>query len=473
MIGKLRGFSNSKLAGVLVGIIIIPFVFWGMGSVFSGGNTNNVAKINNEIISSKDFINFVNDSRLTNEIIKANLDKNIIENILSELISEKLIEMEIKELNVKVSEEALANKIRSNAILLDENNKFSRVKYEKFLLENNLTASSFENSLRKQELKKNLFNYISGGIISPHFLKNKIYISENKKIELEFLDLDLVHDKTATDIEVEEFIKNNQDLLKIDFIDAAYTKITPQNLVEIDEFNDEFFKKIDEIENNILNGSNLNEISKIYNLKLDKISNFVLNDNSDEILEEIYSKRNQDKLQLIDKNDYYLIFEISNINKKIPNRSNKDFIKSVKKNVILKKKFEFNKELYEKIDDKLFNDDEFIKISKDKNNIKAITLKNLNDINFFDSESVELIYTLPNKSFTLVTGETNKVYLTKIKDIYYSNIDKNNNNISEYSTKSNNDIINNIYTSYDLSLNTKYNVKIFNQTIERVKNYFR
>ena len=89
------------------------------------------------------------------------------------------------------------------------------------------------------------------------------------------------------------------------------------------------------------------------------------------------------------------------------------------------------------------------------------------------TQSVELIYTLPNKSFTLVTGETNKVYLTKIKDIYYSKIDKNDNNISEYSSKSNNDIINNIYTSYDLSLNTKYNVKIFNQTIERVKNYFR
>ena len=88
MIGKLRGFSNSKLAGVLVGIIIIPFVFWGMGSVFSGGNTNNVAKINNEAISSKEFVNFINESRLTNDIIKANLDNNIIEQILSELISE-------------------------------------------------------------------------------------------------------------------------------------------------------------------------------------------------------------------------------------------------------------------------------------------------------------------------------------------------------------------------------------------------
>ncbi len=473
MIGKLRGFSNSKLAGVLVGIIIIPFVFWGMGSVFSGGNTNNVAKINNEAISSKDFVNFINESRLTNDIIKANIDNNIIEQILSELVSEKLIEMEIKELNVSMSEEALANKIRSNSILLDDNKKFSRVKYEKFLLENNLSASAFENSLKKQELKKNLFNYISGGIKSPYFLKNKIYINENKKIEIEFLDLDLVHDKTATKLEVENFIKNNQEILKIDFIDVTYAKITPKNLIEIDEFNDEFFKKIDEIENNILNGSNIREINEIYNLKLNEINNFVLNDDSDEILEEIYSKRNEDKIQLIDKNDYYLIFEISNVNKKIPNNTDPKFLENVKNNVILKKKFEFNKSLFEKIDEKIFNDDEFMKLSKDRNNIKTITIKNSNDYKIFDPDSLKLLYTLPKESFSLVTGETNKVFLTKIKNIYYSDMEKNNDNVEEYSTKSNNDIINDIYTSYDLSLNSKYKVKIFNQTIDRVKNYFR
>ena len=473
MIGKLRGFSNSKLAGVLVGIIIIPFVFWGMGSVFSGGNTNNVAKINNEAISSKDLMNYINESRLTNDIIKANLDNNIIEQILSELISEKLIEMEIRELNVSLSEEALANKIRSNSILLDDNKKFSRVKYEKFLLENNLTASSFESSLKNQELKTNLFKYISGGVKSPYFLKNKLFINENKKVNVDFLDLDLVHEKNVTNSEIDEFIKNNQDILKIDYIDLSYAKITPQNLIEIDEFNDEFFKKIDEIENSILNGSNLQEINEIYNFKINEINNFVLNDNSDEILQVIYSKRNEDKIQLIDKNDYYLIFEISNISKKIPNINDTDFIESVKKNVVLKKKFEFNKNLYEKIDEKIFNDDEFIKISKDNKNIKSLTIQSLNDDQFFDSDSVKLIYTLPNNSFTLVTGEKNKVYLTRINNIFYSDLDKNVENIKEYSTKSNNDIINDIYTSYDLSLNSKYKVKVFNQTIDRVKNYFR
>ncbi len=473
MIGKLRGFSNSKLAGVLVGIIIIPFVFWGMGSVFSGGNTNNVAKINNEAISSKDFVNFINESRLTNDIIKANIDNNIVEQILSELISEKLIEMEISELNISLSEEALANKIRSNSILLDDNKKFSRVKYEKFLLENNLTASSFENSLKNQELKKNLFKYVSGGIKSPYFLKNKIFINENKKIDVEFLDLDLVHDKTVSNQEIDDFIKNNQDILKMDFIDISYAKITPQNLIEIDEFNDEFFKKIDEIENSILNGLSIKEINEIYNFKPNEIKNFILKDNSDETLKEIYSKRNEDKIQLIDKNDYYLIFEISNIIKKIPNFNDTYFLESLKKNIVLKKKFEFNKNIFEKIDEKLFSYEEFIKISKDENNIKTTTIENLNDNKIFDSDSINLIYTLPNKSFTLVTGDTNKVYLTKIDNIFYTDIDKNAENINEYSTKSNNDIINDIYTSYDLSLNSKYKVKIFNQTIDRVKNYFR
>ena len=39
MISSLRNFAKTKLAGVFVGIIILPFVFWGMGDMFSSGNT--------------------------------------------------------------------------------------------------------------------------------------------------------------------------------------------------------------------------------------------------------------------------------------------------------------------------------------------------------------------------------------------------------------------------------------------------
>ena len=155
MLNKLRGFSNTKLAGVLIAIIIIPFVFWGMGSVFSGGNTNNIAKINNENISTKDFINYINISRIDSQYIKENINNNVIEEILSKIISIKLLEMEIDKLNISISDKDLVKKIKNTQVFLDDKNKFSRIKYEKFLLENNLTAPDYELKLKNEELKKN------------------------------------------------------------------------------------------------------------------------------------------------------------------------------------------------------------------------------------------------------------------------------------------------------------------------------
>ena len=245
MLNKLRGFTNTKLAGVLIGIIIIPFVFWGMGSVFSGGNTNNVAKINNQSISAKDFMDHLNHSGLNQDIIKNNIDSNILEKILSELVSDKLLEMEIEDLKVSLSESMLAKMIKSNEKFLDDKNIFSRIKYEKFLLENNLTAPDFENRFKQQELKRNLFNYISGGVRSPYFLKNKIYVNETKQIDLNYFDLNVSYNTVVSDSDINEFIDENKEALTEDFIDFSYTKITPKNLIGIDQFNDEFFKKIE------------------------------------------------------------------------------------------------------------------------------------------------------------------------------------------------------------------------------------
>ena len=64
MIGSFRNFAKTKFAGLLVFLMIIPFVFWGMGSMFSSGNTNNLAKINKNNISTQEFINYINNSKI-------------------------------------------------------------------------------------------------------------------------------------------------------------------------------------------------------------------------------------------------------------------------------------------------------------------------------------------------------------------------------------------------------------------------
>ena len=473
MLNTLRNFSKTKLAGILIGIIIIPFVFWGMGSVFSGGNTNNIAKINNETISTQELLNYINQTRMDNEYIKENIDNKVIEKIVSSIVSIKLLDMEINDLNIMITDKTLANKIKNNEVFLDDKKQFSRIKYEKFLLENNITAPDFEIRFRNEELKKKLFAYVGGGIKSPYFLNNKIYINKNKEVEIKYLDLDTVYNTETPETEIEQFIRDNEENLKEEVIDFSYAKITPSNLIDSDEFNNEFFKKIDEIENSILNDSSIEDIRKIYDLKIEYLSNYNNEDKNNEIFKEIYEKRNDEKIQLLDKNDYYLLFEVTKINKVLPSKSEIKFIERVKENLILKKKYEYNKDLFQKIQDKKFNNDEFIKISKNGENLLNETIKSLDDNSIFDKDSVSLIYSLPENSFVLLTNDNNKIFLAKVNKIYTKNLPKNDIENSEYLEISNNKIVEEIYSSYDLALSKKYKVKVFQNTLDRIKNNFK
>ena len=472
MLSNLRIFSKSKLAGVLVAIIIVPFVFWGMGSVFQTGNTNNVVKINNETVSTKEFVNHINQSGLSLDYIRQNLDKNILEEMLSELVSDRLLKMEIEELNVNLSEKNLAKLIKSNKKFNDDDNKFSRLKYEKFLLEQNISAYEFEKRFKNNELKNNLFNYISGGIKSPYFLKNKIFVNETKKLDIDYFDIENSYNILITDAEIIEFINENEELLKEDFIDFSFTKITPKNLIEIDEFNNDFFKRIDEIENEILNEKSIQEIAKKFNLTLEEIKDYKFNEESD-LFKEIYSKRSESKIKLIDKEDYYLLYEIFKLNKVLPDKNNIEFVNKVKKNLIVKKKYDFIQKLFEQIKNKELNDSKFVEIAKGKQNIKNTLIESINDTKYFDIKSLKLLYELSKGSFVLIGDANNKIYLAKINNINASKLLENSENSSKYLEKSNLKIVSDLYGSYDLSLNSKYKVKVFQKSIDRVKEYFR
>ena len=474
MLNKLRNFSKGKLATVLVAIIIIPFVFWGMGSVFQGGKTNSVAKINNFNISTKDFVDHINKSKLNTDIIKENINNNILEEFLTELVSNSLIDIEIKDLNIMISDKNLAERIRKNKSFHDEKNKFSRLKYEKFLLENNIPAAEFEIRLRKNELKKELFTYISGGIKSPYFIANKTFKDNAKKIDLSYINLNHVYKKKDefSNIEIETFIKDNEEKLKIELIDFSYTKITPLNLVQETEFSENFFSNIDEIENQVLNDTKIKEIATNFGLKISEVNNFDDRNNNDLLFKQIYVKRNQDKIQIIDKNDFYLLYEINSIKKVLPERNDVKFIESVKNSLFEKNKYEYNKNLLLKIQNQNFDNYDFIRLVDNKDLIKKTKINSLNDNNLFTSDSIKLLYSLSKNNFLLIGDKDKNIYLAKIEKILSNDLsDKN--DLSDYTIKANIQIKNDLYSSYDYLINDKYKITINQNTLERIKNYFR
>ena len=80
---------------------------------------------------------------------------------------------------------------------------------------------------------------------------------------------------------------------------------------------------------------------------------------------------------------------------------------------------------------------------------------------------------MPEKSFTLVNDKDNNIYLVKIDVINYQDISKNSEEFSTFKNKGGTKLREQLYSSYDLFLDEKYNVKINQKTVERVKNYFK
>ena len=469
MISKFKSITNSKISWVIVALIAIPFVFWGMGDVFTKGNTNNIAKINNNTISVTDFITHVNESGLNENLIRENLDKNIFEDLLSQLISQRLMEMEIESLNLNISDKTLKDKIISNKNFFDNKNNFSRTKYEKFLLENNISASQFENNLKSNELQKVLFSYINGGLVIPKFLVDKKFASENRNIEIDFVNLEGNYKTDFNSQELKSFIRENEDKLKKDFINFRYAKITPQILLDTEEYNDEFFKIIDDIDNKVLNNENFELIAKQYNLEIKVVNNYYPYDNE---FNSVYSKKNNlNQINLIDNNDHYLLFEIDRIVNKLPNINSDNFLEEIKISLINQFRFEYNKKLIEDIQNKKLNYEDLKNFSK-SNEVENIQISSITDDNKFSIEAIKLIYALPEKSFVLINDPLNNIYLAYIKEIN-NNKKINETDYKSYLFKSNSEIRDTLYSSYDIYLSKKYEIKVFQNTIERLKNNFR
>ena len=472
MINSLRNFAKTKFAGLLVFIMIIPFVFWGMGGMFSSGNTNNVAKINNKNISTQDFINHINQSNIPEQTIRENLDKNIIEELLSTLVSTTLLDLEVKDFDISISENTLFQMIKSNQNFHDDNGNFERIKYEKFLLENNQSAPGFEARLRNRELQKSLFDFVGAGTVSPNFLVKKLYIDENRNLEIEFIDLSIFYKKNSaiTDQELKNFVRENKDNLKVEYLDFDYLIINPSNLIGSKEFDQAFFDKIDQIEIDISNDVSFNNIVSKLDIKPTKIKNFKFSSEKNNIEKRIFDLRTNE-YDIFENDNNFILYRIRKIEERGPDLNDTQTRKEVIELVSQKNKFDYNRNLLEKVTQKNFNDDDFKKLGQ--NNIQTLKLNSIKDNKKFDINSVEVLYSLQENSFTLINDEQNNVYLAKIKKFNNKIINENDDKFNEYANKLNSNTKNSILKSYDLFLNNKYDVTLNKKTLERVKNYFK
>jgi len=473
MINPFKNFTKKKIGGlILIFVIIIAFGFGGFGGGFNIGNQNNIAKINNTNISTQDFMDYLNQSGLSQQVIKENIDKNVIEELLSSLVSMTLLDLEIKDLDLVVSDEIIVETLKKNKNFLDENGNFQRTLYEKFLLTNSMSAAMYEIKLKNNLLQKELFTYISGGAKSPKFLTNKHFIEKNRKLDIEFIKLNRFYKKIDefTNQEIKIFIDENSEKLKQDFIDFSYAIITPKNLLGVDEFNQAFFDAIDEIENKISKNSDFKTITNELDVNVITKKDYINLENKETIENKIYNSR-KDEIEILEDDGVFIFYQIDNINQKLPNFNDERFVKKITNLLFQKEKFEFNKIILNQLDKNEFNQASFDKLGNGE--VEKIRLNSIKDINKFENSSVKILYTLPIKAFTLIADKEDNIFIAKVIKFEDTEISQDSNILNAISNEASAENRNGILKSYDYLLNNKYKVIVNEKTLDRIKSYFR
>jgi len=479
MLGSFRKFSGSIYAKILLGIIVIPFVFWGMGSTITGGSKNVVVVIDKEKYSIQHFGNFIRRTALKK------VEANDVEGFLFAFISEKLIEKEIEHFGIKLSDNSLTRLIKNQEHFKREN-KFSRTEYEKFLIKNNVTAINFESILSKEEKKKQLLDFIGGGVSPSKFLVNISYDKINQKRAIELISLDEVFEKQLnfSDDQVKMYFENNKDTYTKVYKSVKLLELSPKRLVDNNELNDLFFKKIDEIDDLIFGGEKLNYIIQKFNLE--KPNSFTIDELGKDINSKINKKITKDLIVkifnieeieptvLIEVKDKYFIVEL--VKTESIQKDYRDDL--IKKEILLdlgkKTKRKLISEIVDKINKNNFNKYDFDKLSKNENvNIKKINLNNLNDNKILKKEIVKQIYTFPEKKVIIVNdiglSENLLIYIDKIKNV---TIDENSEEYQKYFDLSKNQIVNELYNTYENYIQKKYKIDINYQTLDAIKNSY-
>ena len=480
-IGKL---SKSFFVKLLVGIIILPFVFWGMGDVFRGGNQNVIATIDSKKVSTQEFMNYLNLLNLNENQIKNVQKTDLIEKILSEYIGRKVMALEIEESGINISDNSLRDIIKNDKSFFKDN-KFSRTEYEKFLLTSNITAPTFEQNIVEQESRRQFLSSLAGGITIPVILVENAFNKENQTKTIKYIDLEKYYlTKKPSQEKIKELYEKNKDFFIEEFKSIQYAEITPQIISGNEEYDKAFFKKLDSLENKILDGQSFTESARENNLKIitiksvngnkkDKNKKNIIN-LSDNLFKKIYQIKKEKSPVVIEIDSKYFLAEIKTIERNNRSMNDPEVLKAINAQLNFQYKIENNTSIVKDISVGGFDKVKMEKFSNENNlEIKEYKISSLKQNEIFTENIIKRIFSTKDGEIDLITNSAlTKNFLVLGIKTEYKKIEKNSVEFEKYEAKARLNLINKIYKTFDENLNERYKVELNKKTIDRVKNSF-
>lgn len=267
MLRYLRENTGNWIIKIFLGIIVIVFVFLGVGS-FGSKQKDSIATINDDPITIKEYQQAYQTivaqlqarfgTSLNEDLIKA---FNVKQQALDTLIEQKLLIAEAEKLDIVVSDQELQNYLLSIKAF-QKDGLFDLSVYKKVLGQSQTNPELFEeNQLMAMKLQK-VKNLVYGGINVTDAEAREFYLHQNTQMAVDYIH---IQPSTYTKIkpgseEVQAFFSDNKENYKsekklkvsyIKFSPADYqdkVNVTEANIKEYYEQNIETFKTPEKVE---------------------------------------------------------------------------------------------------------------------------------------------------------------------------------------------------------------------------------
>ncbi len=169
MLKLMRTHAGSWVIKIMLGAIVIVFVFWGVGT-FKSARMNKAAMVNGETITQNEY-HETYDKLLTQyrQRFGGNLNDDMLKMLnlkkqtMEQLIDRVLIRQEATKLEFKVSDQELSDFIHKTEVF-QENGKFDERRYRTVLANNRLSIEQFEAMQREAMLGDKLRILILGSV---------------------------------------------------------------------------------------------------------------------------------------------------------------------------------------------------------------------------------------------------------------------------------------------------------------------
>ncbi|MTJ92083.1 MAG: peptidylprolyl isomerase [Desulfovibrio sp.] len=241
--------SNSQSLGVKLafGLIILVFIFWGVGSMKDRGTGSLVATVNGDPITIRDFelayrnaeeAVVRNNPGATRDQIRQGLGRQV----LRDLISQTLVRQEAARAGITVTPLELRIAVGKIPVFQNANGQFDPAVYKRVLEMQRISPAQYEHDMSEDLLRQKLFALVtSAAWHDPAEAQNRYnFLREQRVPDYIFIPAaEFMAGAKPTDAEVTAYYDSHKGEFAVPpKVDVAYIRLTPEGLVKAESISD-------------------------------------------------------------------------------------------------------------------------------------------------------------------------------------------------------------------------------------------